>query len=80
MVPLLRRDLPRPAQRSLPRARRLSNLAGTFTADPGMDLTGLTVGIVDDVCTTGATLGEAARALKARGAADVFGCVFARRY
>ena len=34
--------------------------------------------VIDDVSTTGSTLSEAARALKAGGAAEVYGAVFAK--
>ncbi len=52
-------------QRGLQREARAENVAGTMRALP---LAGRRVLIVDDVVTTGATLGEAARALRAAGA------------
>ncbi|HBO83034.1 MAG TPA: amidophosphoribosyltransferase, partial [Cupriavidus sp.] len=42
-----------------------------FVLDPPRRLDGLHIGLVDDVMTTGATLREAARVLKAHGAARV---------
>ncbi|MFT4136021.1 ComF family protein [Microbacterium sp.] len=55
-------------QRGLHRAERLRNLAGTMRA---RQVRGLRVIVVDDVVTTGATLGEAVRALRAAGATVV---------
>ncbi|XVQ12281.1 ComF family protein [Spirillospora sp. CA-255316] len=55
-------------QASLPAARRASNLAGALEALPGVALTGRSVVLADDVVTTGSTLAEAARALRAAGA------------
>jgi len=48
---------------------RRQNLVGAFTARP---CAGLTVLVIDDVATTGATLIECARALKAAGAVRVY--------
>jgi predicted amidophosphoribosyltransferase len=45
-------------------AERAANLAGAFAAQPGG---GRAAVVVDDVCTTGATVAEAARALRAAG-------------
>jgi len=69
-----------PDQHSLPRARRLHNLAGVFAAHPlhAPRLRGRRVLLVDDVTTTGATLQTAARALRQAGAAQVDALVLAR--
>ncbi|MEV0406339.1 phosphoribosyltransferase family protein [Actinoallomurus sp. NPDC050550] len=53
-------------QSGLTAADRAANLAGALTAR--RDLRGATVIVVDDVITTGVTLAEAARALRAAGA------------
>ncbi len=58
--------------------QRQDEVRGAFGVSPGFDLTGRTVCIIDDVCTTGATLAEAARTLKAAGAQRVFAAVLAR--
>lgn len=62
-------------------AERLSNLAQAFalkTASPDV-LKGKTILLVDDVATTGATLFECAKVLKAHGAKKVFAVVIARQ-
>jgi len=58
-------------QNELARLDRLSNLKGAFRVKSGTNLNGLTILIVDDVMTTGATLNECAIALKKHGAANV---------
>lgn len=55
-------------QRGLGRAARGENVGGAFAARA---VAGGTVVVVDDVVTTGATLREAARALRAAGADEV---------
>jgi ComF family protein len=79
-VPLLPRGLSRvratPPQAALPWAERAKNVRGAFACD--LDLSGLTVALVDDVMTTGASLAEAAKILKASGAASVENWVVAR--
>jgi ComF family protein len=62
----VRETLPQPG---LDRAERARNLHDAFRCDAKVE--GLHVAIVDDVVTTGATVHELARVLKARGAARV---------
>lgn len=47
---------------------RRANIAGAYRAKPGLDLSGKRVVLVDDVVTTGSTLGECAACLRAAGA------------
>lgn len=74
---LLQRITETAPQASLPdrRARR-ANVKGAFQADAGVR--GLSVLLVDDVMTSGATINEAARALKVAGAETVTALLFAR--
>jgi len=66
---LLTRNRDTPPQTGLPFAQRRTNLAGAFTSGGA---TGLSVILVDDVITSGATLQECAKTLKSAGAAAVF--------
>jgi len=79
-VPLLSRGLSRvratPPQAALPWTERAKNVRGAFACD--IDLSGLAIALVDDVMTTGASLAEAAKVLKASGAASVENWVVAR--
>ena len=63
-------------QASLPWKERAKNIRHAFECS--IDLSGKTVLVVDDVMTTGATLNELARTLKAHGAARVENRVLAR--
>jgi ComF family protein len=63
-------------QAGLSRAERLKNVKGAFGCE--RSLTGRRVALIDDVMTTGATLSDAARALKKQGAAQVEAWVIAR--
>lgn len=65
-----------PPQVGQNRAARLANVAGAFEASPTVD--GGAWLLVDDVCTTGATLTACATALRAQGAAHVWSIVLAR--
>ncbi|MBR8741310.1 ComF family protein [Nocardiopsis sp. MG754419] len=86
-APVLRYRRPAARQVGLDRASRLDNRAGVFLAWPRshaghagpVDPAGRPVVIVDDVLTTGATLAEAARALRAEGARVVGAVVVAER-
>jgi predicted amidophosphoribosyltransferase len=63
-------------QTDLPWRERVANMRQAFACE--QDLAGLSVAVVDDVMTTGATLDEFARTLKRSGAARVENWVVAR--
>ncbi len=65
-----------PPQAGLKREARKRNLRGAFECRK--NVAGLHVGIVDDVMTTGSTLEELAKTLKAAGAREVSCAVIAR--
>ncbi|MDB5225230.1 MAG: phosphoribosyltransferase [Candidatus Adlerbacteria bacterium] len=67
----LARIKPTQEQQKLGRAARLTNVIGSMQATEPEKIKGRACVVVDDVTTTGATLAEAARALKAAGAARV---------
>lgn len=71
-----RRPLETTPQSSLPWKARQKNIRGAFECDG--NLVGKRVLVIDDVMTTGATLGEFARLLKDHGAVRVINCVAAR--
>ena len=74
---LLVRTRDTPTQTGLDRRARARNVAGAFRATTASSLPGR-VWLVDDVVTTGATLFEAARALRRVGAGAVVGVCVAR--
>jgi ComF family protein len=65
-----------PPQAALPWTERAKNVRGAFACE--LDLSGLAIAVVDDVMTTGASLAEAAKTLKAAGAERVENWVVAR--
>ena len=77
---LLLRTRHTPAQRTLPRAERLSNLQGAFAVEPlrAQEIRGKRVVLVDDVMTSGASLHTAAQVLRQAGAQHVSAIVLAR--
>ena len=75
---LLRRLRPTLSQVTLPERDRRRNVRGAFTAVARTPLNGLRVLLVDDVFTTGATLAECARALRAANAETVDALTLAR--
>lgn len=73
---LLTRTRPTPPQAGSSRVARLANVRRAFKAHPAAK--GEVVLLVDDVCTTGATLFACAAALSQAGAASVFGVTATR--
>jgi ComF family protein len=67
-----------PTQTRLSRAERASNVAGAFRTGKPAAIAGKAVLLVDDVCTTGATLNECAKVLREAGSGPVRGLTFAR--
>jgi ComF family protein len=67
-----------PPLAGLGRVARAELLHGVFRARPKPAITGKTILLVDDILTTGATSGAAARALKSAGAAKVYAVVLGR--
>lgn len=66
-VPALRQRGRVADQAGLTAAQRTANLSGALEVMPRTDLSGRQIVLVDDVVTTGASLAEAARALRAAG-------------
>ena len=77
---LLERRIDTPHLAHLPREGRAQAIRGAFGLTPGASrqVVGQSLALVDDVMTTGATAAEAARTLRAAGAASVALWVFAR--
>jgi ComF family protein len=65
-----------PPQAGLNRSARLENMKGAF--DCAQNLAGQRIALVDDVMTTGATMSDAARALKKQGATKIDAWAIAR--
>ena len=67
-----------PPQSSLPWKERDKNIRAAFSMRADVEVQGTHIAIVDDVMTTGASLGEIARMLKLAGAREVSAWVVAR--
>ena len=80
LTDVLRRVNATDRQAKLSAAQRKSNVASAFEVRSGRSsqIDGKRLLLVDDVMTTGATLGAAARTLKKGGAKGVYGAVAAR--
>ena len=76
MLRLLRRGTATRAQAGLSNAQRRENVVGAFVAR--RRVAGMRILLIDDVMTTGATLGACARALKKAGARSVSVLTLAR--
>lgn len=80
---LLQRTRRTPSQVGLTENQRLENVRGAFAINHKLKFqfgnrTGAVL-LIDDVCTTGATLAECARVLQSAGIAEVFGLTLARQ-
>ena len=75
---VLTRERETQAQVGLGADERRANVAGAFSLAPGAVVTGLRLALVDDVCTTGSTLGACAAVLTGAGAAEVVAATLAR--
>ncbi len=60
------------------REERLKNLNGIFAIKDKSRIAGREILLIDDICTTGATLNECAKVLKANGASKIVALVIAR--
>jgi ComF family protein len=67
----------KPQAKAVSAAERRKNMASAFCCEPG-SAEGISAVVVDDVCTSGATLEACAAALKAAGAKRVLGFTLAR--
>jgi ComF family protein len=74
----LRRRRATPSQTDLPAARRHANVRDAFEMRRGRQVAGLRIVLVDDVCTTGATLEACARVLRQAGAREITALTAAR--
>jgi ComF family protein len=75
---VLRRTRATPSQTDLPAAQRQANVRDAFALRRRHDVDGLTVLLVDDVSTTGATLDACASVLQRAGAREVRALTAAR--
>jgi competence protein ComFC len=76
--PVLERTRYTTTQTAYDRAERMENLHGAFRLRKNQDVRDLRVLLIDDVLTTGSTLSECARVLRAAGAVSVHAATAAR--
>jgi len=75
---LIRSSISKPQAEIDKKSERLENMMNQFRISTDKNIKGKTLLLIDDVCTTGATLNECARILKEAGAKKVIGFVIAR--
>ncbi len=75
---LLKRTRHTKSQMKLEAEERKTNVSDAFEVISNLDLRGKTAILIDDVCTTGATLEECAKVLKANNIKSVWAIVLAR--
>ena len=74
---LLNRNIETIPQVGLNRAQRLKNVQGAFSMKKEINLDGQNIILVDDVYTSGATMGECCSVLKKVGAGEIWGMTVA---
>lgn len=78
-VELLKKPEEVPAQSGVGSAeKRRANISGAFCVADEELVSGRRILLIDDIVTTGATLSECAKTLKAAGATEVYCCTLAR--
>lgn len=75
---LIRSSVSKPQAEINKKSERLKNMSNQFKISNDIRIRGENLLLVDDVCTTGATLNECAKILKESGAKKVIGFVIAR--
>lgn len=75
---LLKKLKKTPEQKTLSEKERRKNLEGAFDIRSPRELNGVNVLLIDDIATTGSTLSQASKILKAKGADKVFAASFAK--
>jgi len=78
MAEVLKRTRYDPPQVGLSKSQRKDNVRGAFAVVSRSRLEDLTVCLIDDVTTTGATLWEASRTLRGAGVRDVYAAVITK--
>ncbi len=76
--PTLQKVFSTKPQKEVPAAKREGNLRGALDCFENVDVADKCILVVDDVCTTGATLRECALILKIYGARAVYGATLAK--
>jgi ComF family protein len=71
IMKLLLRKKNTKTQKDLPQEARFKNMRGAFGIAPNIEINGKNIILIDDVCTTGATLRQAVKTLKQAGANKV---------
>jgi len=77
-APLLRKTRETQVQHDLPAAQREKNVDGAYCAAMPEQITGRKIVLVDDICTTGATMRACAKVLQTAGAEEIICLSFLR--
>ena len=78
VVTALSASVEKEEQKHLRKAERKKNARSSFVLSDGKNIRGKKILLIDDICTTGATLSACAELLREAGAAEVGGAVFAK--